>query len=279
MDRADRIDAYAPAEIAARVRDVGVTKARLPVPDLLALSVLAGAFIGLGAAFSTLSISGIDLGYGLARLVAGVTFSLGLILVIVAGAELFTGNNLIAMAWASGEVTSREVARNWGLVFAGNFAGSVATALLVYLTGTWNGGSQAVGEMALRIAAAKCDLGFADAFFRGVLCNALVCLAVWLCFSARTTNEKILSILFPITAFVALGFEHSIANMYFIPMGLLLLGEPILTGALGASALEPLTWAGFARNLVPVTLGNIVGGTVLVAGMYWFIYLRGGREA
>ncbi|MBW2314300.1 MAG: formate/nitrite transporter family protein [Deltaproteobacteria bacterium] len=271
-----RIDAYAPAEIAGRVRDVGVTKANLDRASMFALAVLAGAFIGLGACFSTLSVSGNELGYGLQRIVAGITFSMGLILVIVAGAELFTGNNLVVMAWAEGRVSLRRMLSSWAWVYLGNFVGAVTTAGLIFFAAPWVGDGHTVGAAGLRIAAAKCQLAPLQAFFLGVMCNALVCLAVWLCFSARSTTDKILSILFPITAFVALGFEHSIANMYFIPMGLMLESEPAVRAAAGLdeAALTALSWTGFARNLVPVTLGNVVGGSLLVGGMYWFIYLR-----
>jgi formate transporter len=255
------------------VREVGVSKAKQSTPNLLALAVLAGAFIGLGAIFSTLSITGVDAAFGLRRVLAGATFSLGLILVVVAGAELFASNNLIAMAWASRQISARDVLRNWGLVYFGNLIGSLATALLFLWSGVWKLDGGAVGETALRIAAAKCDLSFSGAFFRGVLCNALVCLAVWLCFSARTTSDKILSIFLPITAFVVLGFEHSVANMYFIPLGILLQGTPV-----AASAGGTIGWPDFAANLLPVTLGNIVGGTLLVGGPYWFVYLRGDRK-
>jgi formate/nitrite transporter len=270
------IDAYAPAEMAQRVLKVGVAKARLPVADSLILAVLAGAFIGLGAAFSTLTTTSPDMGFGPARVLGGLTFSLGLILVVVAGAELFTGNNLVAMAWASRQITTGQVARNWILVYAGNFLGSVGTALLVYWSGTWSLNGNGVAIHALGIAAGKCDLTWGEAFVRGILCNALVCLAVWLCNSARSTTDKILAILWPITGFVALGFEHCIANMYFIPLGILLKADTGLLEAIGAT---PGTYAslnpqGLAGNLVPVTLGNIVGGTLLVAGVYWFAYLR-----
>jgi len=269
-------DAYVPAEIARRVLEVGVAKARLAVPDTLALAVLAGAFIALGAAFATLAMTETGLGFGPTRVLGGVAFSLGLILVVVAGAELFTGNNLVAMAWASRAITTRQIVRNWLLVYVGNFVGAVATVLFVFWTRTWTANGASVGLNALRIAAAKCDIGFIEAFARGVLCNALVCLAVWLCLSGRSTTDKILAIVWPITAFVALGFEHSIANMYFIPFGILLKSQPELLAAApdGAVVAENLTLAGFVSNLIPVTLGNIVGGTLLVAGIYWFVYLR-----
>jgi formate/nitrite transporter len=270
------IDAYAPAEMAQRVLQVGVAKARLPAPDTLILAGLAGAFIGLGAAFATVATTDPGMGFGPTRVLGGVTFSLGLILVVVAGAELFTGNNLVAMAWASREITTRQVLRNWGLVYVGNFVGSVGTALLIYWSGVWALSQDAVASQAISIAAAKCDLGWTEAFARGILCNALVCLAVWLCQSARSTTDKILAIIWPIAGFVALGFEHCIANMYFIPLGILLKSNPELMAGLGGSAADvgSLDLTGLAGNLLPVTLGNIVGGTLLVAGVYWFAYLK-----
>ncbi len=275
------IDAYAPAEMAQRVHDVGVAKARLPAIDSLILALLAGAFIGLGAAFATLATTNPAMGFGPTRVLGGFAFSLGLILVVVAGAELFTGNNMVAMAWASRSISTRQVLRNWGLVYAGNLFGSVGTALLVYWSGTWSLADNGVALNALEIAAAKCDLGWTEAFVRGVLCNALVCLAVWLCHSARSTTDKILAIVWPITGFVALGFEHCIANMYFIPLGMLLKAHPGLVASLGMGSgeLTALNGHSFVHNLIPVTLGNIVGGTLMVAGVYWFAYLRPKKEA
>jgi formate/nitrite transporter len=270
------VDAYAPAEMARRVLDVGVAKARLAVPDALALAVLAGAFIGLGAAFATLAMTQTGMGFGPTRVLGGVTFSLGLILVVVAGAELFTGNNLVAMAWASRAITTRQMVRNWVLVYVGNFVGAIGTVFLVFWTRVWTMGGGSLGLKALEIAAAKCEIGFVEAFARGILCNALVCLAVWLCHSARSTTDKIFAIIWPIAGFVALGFEHSIANMYFIPFGILLKLEPEFMAAApdGAVITDALTLGGFTSNLIPVTLGNIVGGTLFVAGIYWFVYLR-----
>jgi formate/nitrite transporter len=203
-------------------------------------------------------------------------FSLGLILVVVAGAELFTGNNLVAMAWASRAITTRQLIRNWLLAYVGNFLGAVGTAVFVYWSGTWMAGGTAVGLNAVQIAASKCELSFGDAFVRGVLCNALVCLAVWLCQSCRSTTDKILAIIWPIAGFVAIGFEHSVANMYFIPLGMLLENDPGLIAAAPVEVLNTtsLSWYGFLSNLISVTLGNIVGGTLLVAGVYWSVYLR-----
>jgi formate/nitrite transporter len=242
--------------------------------------VLAGAFIALGAIFATTVTAGASgLPYGLVRLMAGLVFSLGLILVVVGGAELFTGNNLIVMAWASGRVSTRLLLQNWVIVYLGNFAGALATAVLVYASGQFSFGQGAVGAAALATANAKAGLDFGQAVVLGILCNALVCLAVWLTFSARTTTDRILAIVPPITAFVAAGFEHSIANMYFIPVGLFIkTGAPeAFWTAIGRTPADygHLTWANFfLNNLLPVTVGNVIGGAVLVGAVYWFVYLR-----
>jgi formate transporter len=256
------IDAYAPAEIARRVETAGLAKVGMALLPTVALSVLAGAFIAFGAMYFTMVMTGHGLGFGPSRALGGLAFSLGLILVVIAGAELFTGNNLIAMAWAGRKTSTAKLLRNWALVCAGNFAGSVAAAVIVSLSGIMGAGDGQMAATAIKIAEAKVALPFAEAFFRGVLCNALVCMVVWLCFAAHTVSGKILAIIFPISAFVALGFEHSVANMYLIPAGW-------LAGADG------VTIGGFIGNLVPVTLGNIVGGSVFVALVYWIIYLRG----
>ena len=243
-----RIDALLPAEMATRAEYLGVRKAEMPAFTMFMLSLLAGAFISLGAIFATTVASGnmavtaadgavaytTGLPFGVTRLLTGLVFCLGLILVVVGGAELFTGNNLIVMAWASGKVTGRALLRNWAIVYAGNFIASIATAALMFFTKQYTFGSNAVGVAALRIAVAKCDLGFVQAVALGILCNALVCLAVWLTYSARTTIDKILAIVFPITAFVAAGFEHSIANMYFIPIALFIKDfDPQFVAAVG----------------------------------------------
>ncbi|MDF0642539.1 MAG: formate/nitrite transporter family protein [Nitrospira sp.] len=266
------LDAYAPAQIAVRVRDVGMTKATLPVPTMLALALLAGAFIGLGALFYTVTITtgpaDPPTAIGLVRLAGGVTFSLGLILVVVGGAELFTGNNLIAMAWASGRVTALQVLRNWVWVYLGNLIGAIGTALLIWLADVQSLNDGAVGDTMVRIARAKVSLDPLSALTGGILCNVLVCLALWLCIGARGVADKILAIIFPISAFVACGFEHSIANMYFLPIGI------ILTS--GGAA--PIALAGALNNLLLVTIGDILGGTILVASVYWFVYLRGEGE-
>jgi formate transporter len=278
----DRItlDAIPPPEMAERMEGVGLKKAQLGFWSLFALAVLAGAFIGLGAEFSTLVVTGSGLGFGLNKLLGGLVFSLGLILVVIAGAELFTGNNLIVMAWVSGKLTLGQVVRNWIIVYFGNLVGSLLTVMLVYLTRQWAFSDYHVGATALNIATAKVNLSFTEGLTRGILCNALVCLAVWLCLSGRSVTDKILAIVFPITAFVASGFEHSIANMYFIPMGLLLKGEPQVVASAGkvAGDLVNLDLQGLVGNLVSVTTGNIFGGGFMVAVVYWFIYRRPQEE-
>jgi len=277
MTQEIRIDALLPAEMAQRAEYIGVRKAEMPGLTTLVLAVLAGAFIGLGAVFATTVAAGTSgvLPYGLARLLTGFAFCLGLILVVVGGAELFTGNNLIVMAWASGKTSTAALLRNWGLVYLGNFIGSIGTAVLVFLSRQYAFGGGAVGTSALGIAVAKVNLNFIQAFALGVLCNALVCLAIWMSFSARSTIDKIAVILFPITAFVAAGFEHSVANMYFVPVGLMVKTlDPAFALGTGLD-LSRLTWQDFLlHNLVPVTLGNIIGGSVLVAVVYWFVFLR-----
>jgi formate transporter len=271
-----RIDALLPAEMATRAAYIGVRKAETPILTMFTLSVLAGAFIALGAVFATNTAAGTSaLPFGIAKLLTGLVFCLGLILVVVGGAELFTGNNLIVMAWASGKVSTAALLRNWVIVYFGNFVGSIGTAVLVLWSKQYTFGAGAVGETALKIATSKSSLDFFQALALGVLCNALVCLAVWLTFSARSTIDKIASIIFPITAFVAAGFEHSIANMYFIPYGLLIKAfDPAFVAEKGLD-LTNLTWGNFfLNNLLPVTIGNIIGGAVLVAAIYWSVFLR-----
>jgi formate/nitrite transporter len=270
------IDAFPPPEMAERMENVGVKKANLDFWSMFALAVLAGFFIGLGAQFYTLVITDSNLGFGPNKLLGGLSFSLGLILVVVAGAELFTGNNLIVVAWVGGKLTLSQVMRNWVIVYVGNLVGSLGTAMLVYLARQWAFADYHVGATALNIAHAKVNLSFTEGVARGILCNALVCLAVWLCMSGRSVVDKILAIVFPIAAFVASGFEHSIANMYFIPMGLLLKEEPQVLAVAGKAAgdLAGLNLQGFFGNLVSVTTGNIFGGGFIVAAVYWFIYLR-----
>ncbi len=256
----DAINAYRPQRIAELVEAAGVAKASLGFLETLTLAVLAGAFISFGAMFFTVVTTESGLGFGMTRLMGGIVFSLGLVLVAVAGAELFTGNNLIVMAWADGRIGIGRVLRNWGVVYAGNFVGAVASAVFVWWSGIYGLHDGAVATTAMKIASAKASLSFDQAFVRGILCNALVCLAIWLSYAARHVAGKILAIVFPISAFVALGFEHSIANMYFFPVAMLTGGET--------------TVSDLFMNLLPVTLGNIVGGAGLVGLVYWIVYSR-----
>jgi len=277
------LDALPPPEMARKAEQVGVTKAGLDAATTFALSILAGAFIAMGAVFATTATAGgSELPYGVARLLGGLTFSLGLILVVVAGAELFTGNNLIVMAWASRRVSTLRLLRNWAIVYAGNLVGALATAGLMYASKQYEFGNGAVGLQAVTIAASKTSLGWGQAVVLGALCNALVCIAVWLCYSARTTADKILAIIPPIAAFVASGFEHSVANMYFVPYGLLVDSNDAYWSQQQDITLPTspdLTWSGFVTaNLIPVTIGNILGGALMVGAIYWFVYLRP-REA
>ncbi len=264
FDRRLQLDAYAPREIAARVQDVCLVKTKLPFLQLAMLGILAGGFIGLGSLYYTLVVSDATLGFAAQRVLGGAVFSLGLLLVVVAGAELFTGNNLLAMAWADGCVSTRQVVYNWVVVCATNFVGAAGLALIVFLSGHTEMNAGAIAKTYLKIAAAKASLPFWEAFFRGVLCNVLVCMAVWMTLAGRSVIDKFVAIFLPISAFVAAGFEHSIANMYFLPLGMMLQAANGL----------PVEWAGLWRNLVPVIAGNIVGGSVLVALVYYVIYVR-----
>lgn len=264
-------DALLPADIALKAEALGAQKTRADTLSLLVLAILGGAFIALGAMFATTVLAGADgvLPFGVSRLMSGVVFCLGLILVVVGGAELFTGNTLMVMAWAARKVSLLEMLRAWAIVYVGNFIGAIGTALLVFLSGQYLSGGGSVSAVALTLARNKVTLPFDQAFFLGILCNVLVCLAVWLAYGARTTTDKVLAVLFPVSAFVVAGFEHSVANMYLIPLGLFIKAWGPAAGDLAA-----LTWPAFFMSLIPVTLGNIIGGGGLVGGVYWFIYLR-----
>ncbi len=268
-------NSYVPADMALRAEASAIRKANRDFVTAFFLAVQAGSFIALGAAFFTAVIHDSALGAGLTRLVGGVAFSLGLILVVVAGADLFTGDTLMIMGCLSRKITVRQMLRCWAFVFCGNLAGALAIVWLVHASGHWTANGAAVGVKALAIAQAKMGLTFGQAFSSGMLCNILVCLAIWLCHACRSVTDKILAILFPITAFVAMGFEHSIANMYFVPAGLLLKGEPTVTRLLPGVDLSGLTAARFAlTHLLPVAIGNMVGGAVFVGMVYWVLYLR-----
>ena len=278
------IDALVPQEIAVKAEAAGVQKARRDATTLFVLGVLAGAFIALGGMFATTVLAGADgtLPFGLARLLAGTVFCLGLILVVIGGAELFTGNTLMVMALAAGHLRWPEMLRAWTIVYAGNFVGAVATAGLVFLSGQHLGGDGAVAKVALAIGSQKALLPFDRALFLGILCNVLVCLALWLSMAARTVTDKVLAVIFPVSAFVVAGFEHSVANMYFIPLALMIkaFGPEALWAQLATTpaAYGGITPGNFVANLVPVTIGNIIGGGVMVGAVYWFVYLRERRD-
>lgn len=283
MEPVNQFDSILPAEIAKKAEEIGVHKVNTPAANVFLLAILAGGFIAMGSVFYTTVLAGsASLPFGVGRLLGGVAFCVGLILVVVAGAELFTGNNLIVMAWASRKVGFADLLRNWAIVFLGNFIGSIGMALLMLLAKQYTFGSNSVGETALKIATSKVQLGFIQAIALGILCNSLVCLAVWLTYGARSMTDKILAIIFPISAFVAAGFEHSVANMYFVPYGLLIKQfDPAFVVRLGDLVnLSNLTWGSFLlNNLLPVTIGNIIGGAGLVGIIYWVIYLRGVGKA
>lgn len=263
-------DAFSPAEVAERVQSVGVAKARLPLLQMAMLGVLAGAFIGLGALYFVLVVSDPALSFAFSRVLGGLAFSLGLLLVVVAGAELFTGNNLLAMAWADGRISSYELLRNWGVVCLANFVGAAGLALLVWLSGHPGMNHNLVAEQLVRTAAAKCAAPLAELFWKAALCNILVCLAVWMAMAGRSVTDKMVAIVFPISAFVAAGFEHSVANMYLLPLGMLL-KDSVPPGIPLADAIG---WAGLLRNLAVVIVGNVLGGSGLVALVYYVIYRR-----
>jgi formate transporter len=292
-DQPISIDAILPPGMAAKAEDLGVKKAALPALNMFVLAILAGAFIAIGAIFATTVSAGAisvkdaagasafatGLPYGVVRLLAGLVFTVGLILVVVGGSELFTGNNLIIMAFADRKVSMGGLLRNWVIVYTGNFVGSILTAAIVFLGKQYTFGSGSIGLAALGIGEAKTSLTFIQAVALGIMCNALVCMAVWLCYSARTTTDKILSIIPPIACFVAAGFEHSVANMYFIPVALFIKqwGDSSFFELVKKTAADfpHLTWGNFfVGNLLPVTIGNIIGGAFMVGLVYWFVYLR-----
>ncbi len=272
-----------PASIAdSLTRTVCVAKTQASALRLTILGIFAGVYIGFGAELMIMVTHDMAsfLGVGMAKLIGGAVFSVGLMLVVIAGAELFTGNNLIFLSVLDRQVTVRRLLRNWTIVYFANFVGSLLLVLLMYWSGLWKTSGGLVGASALGIANSKVNLTFLQAFARGILCNWLVCLAVWMAVSASTVVGKVWAVFFPIMAFVASGFEHSVANMFFIPMGLVLKGQTAIVTAAGlADKLSHLTIGGMVMNLIPVTLGNIVGGAFFVATLYWVVYLRNEKKA
>jgi formate transporter len=281
-------DCKNPAQVAADWNEnICVKKTTNNALKLLVLGILAGAYIGFGGEIS--NMIGHDaaqfVGVGLAAFIKGAVFSVGLMLVVIAGAELFTGNTMITMSVLDGKSKLNGLLYNWSIVYVANLIGSVLVAYLMFGSGLLEGPNVAVGAAALKTAAGKASLAFWPAFFRGILCNWLVCLAVWMALTSRNTIGKVWAIFFPIMAFVASGFEHSIANMYFIPVGILLKGVNEVVAAATAAGLAPEKLANvglygfFVKNLIPVTLGNIVGGGFFVATLYWLAYVRQGKKA
>jgi formate transporter len=276
---ADMFNALLPPEMAVACEAAGTAKAGRNALALVMLGLLAGAFIAFGAIFMTVVLTGAgDLPWGIARILAGIAFSLGLVLVIVGGAELFTGDSLMIVACASQSITISALLRAWSLVYLGNICGAIGTAVLVFLAGEYGFGGGAVGKTALVIASAKAALPTLQLFFLAVLCNVLVCLAVWMSFGARSATDKVMVIVPPITAFVAAGFEHSIANLYLLPYGLAIKAwaGPEFWTAIGQSAADypSLTAGATLHNIVIATIGNLIGGSVMVGAVYWFVYLR-----
>ena len=253
------MEARTPAQIAERVATIGLAKSQNTTRQLALLALMAGAFIALGALFYTLVISDSSFGAGPTRLIGGLAFSVGLVLVLVAGGELFTGNTLMVLPWLNQDFTLAAMMRNWTIVYAGNLVGALMIAAFVVQSGVLD--SANLSTTAAAMAQAKLDLTATEALFRGILCNMRVCLAVWMSYAAHTVTGKVVAVLLPIAAFVAVGFEHSVANMYVVPVAMFE----------GIVAYDVL---GFLRNLIFVTLGNIVGGGVLVAGVYWAVFQK-----
>jgi formate/nitrite transporter len=274
------IEGRLPPEIAGKAETDGVAKARQDAFTLLTLGVMGGAFIAFGAIFSNVALAGSQgvVAFGLARVVAGFVFGVGLSLVLLAGAQIFTGDVLMVMAWANRRLSIVGVLRAWILVWTGNFIGAAGTALLAFLAGHHQFGGGLMGLGALQTAAAKSALPFDQALLLGILCNVLVCLAVWISLSSRQPAHRALLTMLPVAAFAASGFEHVVANMYFISFGLLikLQAAPAFWQAVHSSpeGFAGLSLVGFANNLAAVTIGNVIGGAVLVGGVYWLLYLR-----
>src|SRR4051812_44254818 len=263
------LQAYSPAEIKEAVEKVGVKKANLPPLASFMLAIVAGGGVGFGALYYTIVASDADLSFATVRVVGGGVFSLGLALVLVGGAELFTGNNLIVMAWASGKVSTGTMLRNWTIVWLGNLLGSLGLVVLVFFSHHLEMNDGAIGLSILKTAAGKIRPDMMPLFFKGILCNVLVCAAVWLAYAGRSVTYKIVAVILPLSAFIAGGLEQSGANMYFLPLAWLL----IHTGHVPANFdAWSIAMSGIIHNLVPVTLGNIVGGAGFVGAVYWGIY-------
>jgi formate transporter len=263
------LQAYSPAEIKEAVETVGVKKANFPFLTSFMLAIVAGGGVGFGALYYTIVASDASLGFATIRVVGGLVFTLGLALVLVGGAELFTGNNLIVMAWASGKVSTRTMLSNWTIVWFGNLFGALGLIVLVFFSHHLDMNDGRIGLAVLNTAAGKIRPDMVTLFFKGILCNVLVCAAVWLAYAGRSVTDKMMSVILPVSAFIAAGFEHCVANMYFLPLAWLM----VQTGHVPSNFdVSPITITGIIHNLVPVTLGNIVGGAGFVGAFYWTIY-------
>lgn len=270
------VNFFPPKDVAAKMCETGVGKCKLPILKMFILAILAGVYIAFGAQLFLLVGSDSTLGFGFTRFLSASVFTVGLMMVVVGGAELFTGNNLVLIAALDKKVTWRELLKNWVVVYIGNFVGSIILAALLFFGGTWSLNGNLVGANALKVALSKTSLTFAQAFFRGILCNWLVCMAVWMAMASKDVIGKLFAIYFPIMAFVASGFEHSVANMFFIPYGIFLKSNPKVLEVAGKTLadLANLNWGTlFTVNLIPVTLGNLVGGAIFVGAVYWYVYL------
>lgn len=270
------VNFFPPKDVASKICETGVGKCKLPILKMFILAILAGVYIAFGAQLFLLVGSDSTLGFGFTRFLSASVFTVGLMMVVVGGAELFTGNNLVLIAALDKKVTWGELLKNWVVVYIGNFVGSIILAAFLFWGGTWSLNGNLVGANALKVALSKTSLTFAQAFFRGILCNWLVCMAVWMAMASKDVIGKLFAIYFPIMAFVASGFEHSVANMFFIPYGIFLKGNPKVLEAAGKTLadLANLNWGTlFTVNLIPVTLGNLVGGAIFVGAVYWYVYL------
>jgi formate/nitrite transporter len=274
---------FLPPEITDITIENAKKKASMSVRNMLLLGFAAGAFIAFAAEGSNMAAFNLlarPETYGLGKVLAGAIFGTGLMLVVIAGAELFTGNTMMVAGVFDRQIRIGAMMRNWGVVYLGNFIGSVFLAFMMTQSGLFDSGAAMLGGMTIKIAAYKVGLSFTKAFVLGVLCNWLVCLAVWMASGAKDVAGKILAIFFPIWLFITSGFEHSVANMYYIPAGIMAKANPVWAEAAVSLGLDPeklgtLGWGSFLiNNLLPVTLGNIVGGSLLVAGVYWLVYKR-----
>jgi formate transporter len=278
----DSSDSLSPSETAEKVAKSDMQKVNTNVFSTFILAILAGAFIALGGIYFTFATSQITVTSTFTQILGGLSFSMGLMFVVITGAQLFTGNNLGVMNIASRKLGAARLLKNWTIVYGGNFIGSVATAGVLYMSKAWTNNGYQFGIRALAIANHKVGLGFVDAFFLGILCNCLVCLAIWLAASGKKVSDKILAIMFPVAAFVAMGFEHSVANMYFLSFAWIIKNDPSFLSAMQTAGTavntSHITYISILHNLIPVTLGNIVGGSVFIGLMYWLAYLRNNKK-